>query len=83
VGLHSVLLPPSPDRIPAELLTVSAPPARDLNRQLYVAITRAQRELYLCGGLPPLYASPEGTRAETPKPELVVEELDDGGDVAF
>jgi DNA helicase-2/ATP-dependent DNA helicase PcrA len=51
VGLHSGLLPPAPERIPAELLQVAdsprCAPAHDLGRQLYVAITRARQRVVL------------------------------------
>jgi DNA helicase-2/ATP-dependent DNA helicase PcrA len=47
VGLHAALLPPSPDRIPGELLSTPAPPPREIAHQLYVAITRSRRRVVL------------------------------------
>ena len=47
LGLHAAVLPPVPERIPAELLRGAAPAAPEIGRQLYVAITRARRRVVL------------------------------------
>ncbi len=47
VGLHSGLVAPAPERVPAELLDGPPPAPREIAEQLYVAISRTRRRVVL------------------------------------